>query len=303
MKYLRFCALMLLVTFIFSCSQNPLVSKKSPQEKSGKSAQSGSLKQAEVKIQLIRNATLKIDYAGKTILVDPMLSPKGAIESFAGKERNPTVELPISLNEIVSDVDCVLLTHNHPDHWDKVAADLLPKNIAFFTQKVDRETISEAGFINVKTIATQTSWHGIDIFRTGGKHGSAAILKAVPLLGTVSGYILRSEGFPTIYIMGDTILNNEVKKTILKFDADIIVINSGGAKLPVPKLEDELILMDIRQTLEVAKLAPGAKILAVHMAALDHCTVRRDDLRRVAEKKGIHSHRFIIPSDGEVIDF
>ena len=29
----------------------------------------------EVKIQLIRNATMKITYAGKTTLADPMLSP------------------------------------------------------------------------------------------------------------------------------------------------------------------------------------------------------------------------------------
>ena len=33
---------------------------------------------AESQIQLVRNATLLIDYAGHHILLDPMLSPKGA---------------------------------------------------------------------------------------------------------------------------------------------------------------------------------------------------------------------------------
>jgi len=47
-----------------------------------------------MKIQLIRNATMKLTYAGKTILTDPMLSAKNAYDPFAGVARNPTVELP-----------------------------------------------------------------------------------------------------------------------------------------------------------------------------------------------------------------
>ena len=45
-----------------------------------------------MKIQLIRNATMKITYAGRTILSDPMLAPKGDFKSFAGIARNPTIE-------------------------------------------------------------------------------------------------------------------------------------------------------------------------------------------------------------------
>lgn len=44
----------------------------------------GQIKSNEAKLQLVRNATLVIDYAGKKILIDPMLSPKGAIDSWAG---------------------------------------------------------------------------------------------------------------------------------------------------------------------------------------------------------------------------
>lgn len=39
---------------------------------------------AESQIQLVRNATLLIDYAGHHILLDPMLSPKGALGSVRG---------------------------------------------------------------------------------------------------------------------------------------------------------------------------------------------------------------------------
>ena len=50
-----------------------------------------------MKLQLIRNATMRLNYAGQTILTDPMLSPKDTIDSWAGVARNPTVELPYEI--------------------------------------------------------------------------------------------------------------------------------------------------------------------------------------------------------------
>ena len=44
---------------------------------------------------------MKITYAGRTILTDPMLSPKGDFKAFAGIARNPTIELPFQIEEIV----------------------------------------------------------------------------------------------------------------------------------------------------------------------------------------------------------
>jgi hypothetical protein len=42
-------------------------------------------------IQLVRNATLLLEYGGKKILIGPMLFPKGAIDSWVGIQINPTV--------------------------------------------------------------------------------------------------------------------------------------------------------------------------------------------------------------------
>ena len=64
-------------------------------------------------VQLIRNATLKINYAGKTILVDPLFSGKGELRSILGVNRNPTVHLTMPIEEIVSGVDFALGTHSH----------------------------------------------------------------------------------------------------------------------------------------------------------------------------------------------
>ena len=59
-----------------------------------------------MKIQLVRNATMKITYAGRTLLTDPMLAPKDAYKPFAGIARNPTIELPFPIEEILGGIVC-----------------------------------------------------------------------------------------------------------------------------------------------------------------------------------------------------
>jgi L-ascorbate metabolism protein UlaG (beta-lactamase superfamily) len=58
-----------------------------------------------MKIQLIRNATIVVEYAGKKFLIDPMLAEKGAYPPFPNAPRqdqnNPLVSLPTSIDDII----------------------------------------------------------------------------------------------------------------------------------------------------------------------------------------------------------
>ena len=84
-------------------------------------------------IQLIRNATIVLDYAGKKFLIDPMLADKGAYPPFPNSPRqdqnNPLVSLPTSVDSIIQNVDAVIATHLHSDHWDDAAKKALSKDI------------------------------------------------------------------------------------------------------------------------------------------------------------------------------
>jgi len=49
-------------------------------------------------VQLVRNATLKIRYAGHTMLIDPVLADKGTLISAPGVNKTPRGPPPIPLS-------------------------------------------------------------------------------------------------------------------------------------------------------------------------------------------------------------
>ncbi len=251
---------------------------------------------AKNSIRLIRNATLTIQYAGKKILVDPLLAAKGAYKPFAYEERNPTVDLPLSVDDIIENVDLVLVTHTHSDHLDAVAKEVLPGDVKIINQPADEEYFKKTEFTNTETLQDHILWNDIHIYRTGGKHGSGEIGKR---MGTVSGFVLKSKGQPTVYIVGDSIWTEEVEQALENHQPDVIIANTGGARFP--GYEETPILMDEVQTISLIKASGKAKVIAVHMEALDHCITTRSSLQREADLLNIGKEKLFIPKDGEQI--
>ncbi len=249
-----------------------------------------------MKIKLIRNATLRVTYAGHTFLIDPYLAPKHSLPSYTGRSPNPLVDLPCTPQEVIADSEMVIVSHLHSDHFDSVAQELLPKDMPIFCQPGDEGRIVEKGFGRVTAVPTTTHWQNITIRRTPGRHGSsAAILQA---MGSVSGFLFQADGEPTVYWTGDTVWYDAVAETITRYRPDVIITHSSGAVWG----DGELIVMDAAQTIEVCRFAPSSKVVAVHMEALDHGTVTRQALRELAQQSGVSEQRLLIPDDGQLLE-
>jgi L-ascorbate metabolism protein UlaG (beta-lactamase superfamily) len=247
-----------------------------------------------VKLQLIRNATMKVIYGGLCFLTDPYLAAKAGGNSYGGKVKSPLAELPMPVEEVIDGVDAVLVSHYHSDHFDRTAVSALPKDIPLFCQPGDEEAIRGKGFLQVIPVTDKLNWRGVLISRVGGCHGSGDVLK---VMGLSSGYLLTSNEEPSVYWTGDTIFCDEVKDTIISEKPDMIITHSCGATWG----DQVHIIMDEVQTAEVCKLAPGSMVVAVHMETVDHATVTRDELRRFARNMGIQEQQLIIPADGDII--
>ncbi len=256
-----------------------------------------------MKIQLLRHASHVIEIGGIRFLVDPMLAPLGsypAIKTFGNRLPNPMVPLPSivsdekKLPEFFKTIHAVLLTHLHFDHFDKTAMAALPKSLPILCQEGDEGRLREAGFSEVLPISHSLHFKGIEITRTDGRHGRGPTGKR---MGHVSGYILKAREEPSLYITGDTIWCKPVKEALDKYSPQIIVAYTGAARF----MWSFPITMTAGDVLRVLKRAKNASVVAVHMEAVNHCSLTREKLRRKVEKEGASS-RIFIPGDGQALE-
>lgn len=248
-----------------------------------------------MEIHLVRHATLLVSMDGKTLLIDPMLSQPGAmppIQNTPNDRRNPLVPLP-GLD--LSGVDAVLVTHTHADHFDEAARGELNGDLPLLCQPEDEEQLSSGGFSDVRSVNASLGLEGIEVSRTGGRHGTGEVGAR---MAPVSGFVLRAPGEPVLYVAGDTIWCPEVEDALREHRPDVVVVNAGAARFN----EGDPITMTAEDVAEVARYAGGATVVAVHMEAINHCLLGREDLRTKLEDLGA-SEGVVIPADGESMEF
>ncbi|MFD1957155.1 MBL fold metallo-hydrolase [Paenibacillus thailandensis] len=248
-----------------------------------------------MKVTQIRNATLVVEFAGKKFLIDPFLADKGAYPPFPNSLRqdqnNPLISLPFPLDHIIN-VDAVIVTHLHLDHFDDAAKEVLPKDIKMFVQnEEDADEVRKAGFQNVEALREDTFFHDIRLMKTKGEHGRGEILKRT---GLVCGVVFKHPTEKTLYVAGDTVWYEGVQEEIKTHQPEVIVVNGGDNQF----LTGGSLVMGKDDIYEVYKHAPDAKIIVSHMEAVNHWTLSRNELKSFIDEKGIASH-VLVPDDGE----
>ncbi len=276
----------------------------SPQETQPVDEQNASQKQEqEMSIQQIRNATVTVEYGGQKFLIDPMFSKKGEFDPFTflpaeRNDRNPIVELPISVEEILDGVDAVIITHTHEDHFDQAAKEQLPKDIKMFMQdEEDAELAKELGFTNIEVMQEEvdTNFNGVKLTEVDGRHGHGEMAKA---MGNVMGVVFQHPDEKTLYLAGDTVWYEKVQENLDTYKPEVIILNGGENKF----LEGGPLIMGKEDIYEVYKAAPEATIIVSHMEAVNHWGLSREKLKNFIKEKGIKSN-VLVPDDGESYSF
>jgi len=234
--------------------------------------------------RLVRHATLLVSVDGTTILVDPMLAAPGDISPIPNSpndRENPLVALP----EVDLDHDGVLVTHRHRDHFDDAATEQLDDDVPILCQPAEAEAFREDGFSDVRPVADTESFEGVKITRTPARHGHGDLAEQ---MGPVSGFVL--DGDRTLYLAGDTVWYDPVAETIDDHDPDLIVVNAGAAQF----VDGDPITMDTEDVAAGVEYA-DCPVAAVHMDAINHCLLTREELREAVPD-------VLIPEDGETLE-
>jgi len=249
-----------------------------------------------MEIHHIRNATLLLTLGEHRILVDPMFTRAGTMPGFkmfgGGRQNNPLVELPDGAHEIFEQATAVLVTHEHPDHFDpKALAWTRKRKLPVGASTVDAPNLATKG-LDVRPI--EGDFLGIPAEVVPGAHGHGFFGW---MMGPVAGFYLAHPSEPSVYITGDSVLTDTVRDAITRLRPDVVIAPAGSANFGVGKS----IIFTLDELLELARLAPD-DIVFNHLESLDHCPTTRSKLRTRLDSEGVGS-RAHIPEDGELLHF
>jgi L-ascorbate metabolism protein UlaG (beta-lactamase superfamily) len=235
-------------------------------------------------LTFIGTATTLLRLGGFTLLTDPNFLHRGArvYLGYGLSSRRQTE--PAMQPEDLPDLDAVVLSHLHGDHFDRVARDRLDRALPIVTTKEAARRLRRWGFGRATPL---TRWETHELVRYGerlrvtavpGIHGPGPVARLLPpVIGTVLELMHGDTAALTVYITGDTLCRPFLHEVTERFPAlDAMMIHLGGTRIA-----GLLVTMDERQGGDlVAMLAPPVTI-PIHY---DDYTVFKTPLQRfVAE--------------------
>jgi L-ascorbate metabolism protein UlaG (beta-lactamase superfamily) len=243
-------------------------------------------------LTFIGNATTLIRFGGLTLLTDPNFLHRGqrAYLGYGLTSRRLT-DPALSIAEL-PELDAVVLSHLHGDHWDRVAHRGLNHDLPVITTPHASRRLQWRGFpraTGLRTWTAHTITRGTTTVRITALPGRHAPSWAHFLLPPVMGSMLE---FGTverpaqlrIYLSGDTLMVEELRQIPDRFsNIDAGVLHLGGTTLP----GGLMVTMDGRQGADLLQLINPATCIPVHFNDYTVFASPLADFRNTVEQRGL----------------
>jgi L-ascorbate metabolism protein UlaG (beta-lactamase superfamily) len=221
----------------------------------------------QARVTFIGNATTVLQLGSFTLLTDPAFGPAGSrvhlgYGAWTKRLRDPALH---ALEGV--ELDAVLLSHLHGDHFDRSAQARLPAGLPIITTPQARRRLLRRRFETVHGLPTweRHEWsRGRELLRVTavpGRHGPGLVDKLLP---DVMGSILELEAdghrLLTLYITGDTLYDANLAQIPRRFgEIDAMLIHLGGTRLL-----GMLLTMDARQGADLTQLIRPDRTIPIH---------------------------------------
>ncbi|MGG7104944.1 MBL fold metallo-hydrolase [Rhodococcus sp. 24CO] len=191
----------------------------------------------------IGNATFLVRYGDVTVLTDPNFLHRGERAYLGHGLTSKRLQEPAMQIEDLPDIDVIVLSHLHGDHWDRRAQRNLDHSLPVITTEHAAETLRRRGFEYAKglpvwqsrTITRRGSW--VRVTAMPGRHGPSWAT-ALRILPPVMGSVLEfgSGSGPVefrMYVSGDTLVVDDLTEIPRRFPhIHAGVFHLGGTTLP-----------------------------------------------------------------------
>jgi L-ascorbate metabolism protein UlaG (beta-lactamase superfamily) len=275
-------------------------------ELAARTADAGS---ARGSIHFVGTATVILEAGGFTILTDPNFLHKGEhVHLGFGLTSERLTEPALDLDSL-PEVDFIVLSHFHEDHFDRRVQQKLDRDIPIVSTGSAVEHLHKLGFRNLHALER---WHAFEALRGGStvrvtampaRHGPAVAAVTMP---ETMGSMLEFSPTPgatacRIYISGDTLVFNDIREIAQRYRGiDIALLHLGGTRVM-----GVLVTMDAEAGVEAMRMVRPQTAIPIHYDDYDVFKSSADDFLAAARKAGLEetvrvvargdTYRFDIP--------
>jgi L-ascorbate metabolism protein UlaG (beta-lactamase superfamily) len=228
-------------------------------------------------------ATALLRIGSFTLLTDPNFVHAGTrvhlgYGLFSKRRTEPALQ-----PEDLPDLDALLLSHLHADHFDRVARDRLPRDLPVLTTRHAATRLRRWGFAETVPLATWESHtltrgdERLTVTSAPGTHGPGPMATLLPpVMGSVVEWYAHGELALRLYVTGDTLFRPWLREVTERFGTlDAVVAHLGGTRVL-----GILVTMDATQGADLVELLKPRVTIPIHY---DDYTVFRSPLADFVE--------------------
>lgn len=239
----------------------------------------------------IGGPTVRFGYGDLVWLTDPTFDEPG---EYPGPVTLYKLSGPAVSAAEVGPVDVVLLSHDqHADNLDRSGREFLAGvETVLSTPDAAARMEGVRGLANWESVTIG----GVTVTGVPALHGPEG---CEPFSGVVTGFVLRADGLPTVYVSGDNASVGYVQRIVDHVGRiDIAVLNVGAAN--VERFGDQDVTLNGRTATHASVALGDALIVPVHAEGWAHFTEHLDYLTHRFTVAG-RADRLRVPTPGEIL--
>ncbi|MBB2991728.1 L-ascorbate metabolism protein UlaG (beta-lactamase superfamily) [Mycolicibacterium iranicum] len=265
----------------------------------------------QVDVTFIGNATTLIRCDGITVLTDPNFLHQGQHAYLGHGLWSKRFRPPAMSPDQLPDLDAIVLSHMHGDHWDRVAQRSLDRSLPIVTTHHASKRLRHRGFDAAVGLGTWNTFvldkgeERLTVTALPGRHAPTPINRFLPpVMGTMLEFQPTPDMTPRrLYVSGDTLYIDELSEIPVRFQSiDAGILHLGGTRLPAGnRLPFGLtVTMDGRQGAQTAQLLDLPRIIPIHFDDYSVFASPLEDFTKEMAARGL-AERVSVIERGETI--
>ena len=256
---------------------------------------------AGLTVRLVGGPTAVLELGGVRMVTDPTFSPVGVHESAPGRPLTKTEGPAFGIADMGT-VAVVLLSHDqHVDNLDpagRTVVEVAPLTLTT-PSAADRLGGTSHGLASWEQVAVPRPAGGVvEVTAVPARHGPVG---CEPLTGEVTGFVLRGDGLPTVYVSGDNAALEHVETIAGRFGSiDVALLFAGAARTAL--FDGATLTLTSAEAAEAARVLGARWVVPLHVRGWTHFSEGPELVRAAFENAGL-ADRLRIVEPGETVAF